>query len=117
MNALNNSVTLIGYLGTDVQITELSSGVKIGKTSIATNSVYKDKNGEKVQKTEWHPIIAWNGTAEKMSKFLKKGSHVLVQGQLNQESYKTKTGETKYSTQVKVNNFKNFSTKDEALPF
>ncbi len=117
MNALNNSVTLIGFLGTDVDYSILPSGTKLAKTVIATNSYYKDKNGEKVQKTEWHPVVAWNKTAELMSQLLKKGSQVLIQGQLNHDSYKTKDGEMKYYTQVKINEFKNFTQKDENLPF
>lgn len=117
MSTLNNSVTLIGNLGKDIEITNLPSGAVVGKTSLATNKFYMDKNGEKVQKVEWHPIVVWNKTAELMEKICKKGNRVMVKGELNHDSYKNKDGEMRYSTQVKIFEFQNFTPKDEKLPF
>ena len=100
-----------------MEIRTLESGAKVAKTTIATHKYYKDKNGEKVEKTDWHPVVAWNQTAELMEKLLKKGSRVIAQGELNHDSYKTKDGETRYFSQVKIHNFTNFTAKTEALPF
>ncbi len=117
MYSLTNSVTLIGNLGNDVELTTFDSGAIKARASIATHSVYKDKNGERIEKTQWHPIVAWNKTAELMGKILKKGSRVIVQGELVHENYKNKEGEVKYVSNVKVREFKNFTSKEENLPF
>lgn len=116
MNAINNAVTLIGNLGKDIEIFETSNGKKIGRTSVATSSSYKNEKGETVQNTQWHNIIAWNKTAELMEKVLKKGSKVVLKGELVNNSYKNKEGRIVYTTNVCVNEFQNLSPK-EALPF
>ena len=64
MQTLRNNVQLIGNLGQDPEIINLESGKKLAKFSIATNESYKDKNGEKVEQTYWHNIVAWGKTAE-----------------------------------------------------
>ena len=117
MYTFNNSITLIGNLGKDVEMTTLASGATVAKLSVVTSSFYKDKNGEKVVKTEWHPCEAWNRTAENMAKFLKKGTKVIVRGELNHDSYKTKEGDTRYFSKVKVHEFQSLSLKEEKLPF
>ncbi|GLR16864.1 single-stranded DNA-binding protein [Portibacter lacus] len=122
MYNLNNSVRLTGHLGKDIEFITLESGAKIAKTTIATNSFYTNKQGEKIQEVEWHNIVAWNKTAELMQRFLKKGSKVTVEGMLKNESYKNKDGEMKYFTNVKINNFNNLTPKEEevkaeAMPF
>jgi len=116
MNA-NNSVILVGNLGKDVEIREFNNGNKKGTVSLATSSVYKDKNGEYVKNTQWHSLVAWGKTAERMEKFLEKGSKIIVVGELNQESYQNKEGKTVYATNVKVSRFDNLTPKKEELPF
>lgn len=118
MYSLNNSVTLIGNVGQDIELKTLESGAKYVKASVATNSYYKDKNGEKVTKVTWHPVIAWNRQAEIMEKILRKGSRIMLQGELNHDSYKTKDGETRYYSEVRIHNFTSLTPKAEtALPF
>jgi single-strand DNA-binding protein len=117
MYNLSNSVTLVGNLGKDVEFTTLESGAKLAKTSIATNRFYTNSNGEKVQEVEWHNVVAWNKTAELMDRLLKKGNRVMIQGALKNETYKTKEGETRYSTVVRINEFQKLTLKEEAVPF
>ena len=103
MNALKNKVQLIGNLGNNPEIVTLSSGKKLAKFTIATNEVYRNAKGEKVQETQWHNLVAWNKTAEIVEKYLSKGNEVAVEGKLTSRSYETQEGEKRYVTEVVVN--------------
>jgi single-strand DNA-binding protein len=99
---LRNKVTLIGNLGMDPEIKE-AEGYKLAKVSLATNESYKNNKGEKVTETMWHNLIAWGKTAEFMSKYLQKGSEVVVEGKLINRNYTDKAGVKKYITEIQVN--------------
>lgn len=105
MNALRNSVLLIGLLGADPEFRTLESGQQLTKFSLATNESYSNKKGERVDKTQWHNIIAWGKTAEVMSKLLKKGKKVVIRGSLNYQQYEGKDGGARYFTQIVANEF------------
>ena len=116
MNTLSNSVQLIGNLGKDVEFKTLESGSKLATFSLATSEYYTNKEGEKVTQTEWHNIVAWGMTAEKMSELLKKGHRVAIQGKIMYRNYTDKDGNTRYSTDIRANQFIKL-TKDQPLPF
>jgi len=103
MNTLRNKVQLIGNLGNDPEIITLDSGKKLAKFSLATNESYKDANGEKQTKTEWHNLVAWNKNAELIENYVKKGQEIAIEGKLTSRSYKDKEGIKKYITEVVVN--------------
>jgi single-strand DNA-binding protein len=103
MNAIRNRVQLIGNLGQDPEIKTLESGKKVAHFTLATNNTYKNGEGQKVEETAWHNIVAWNGLAERASKFLKKGREVAVDGRLVYRSYEDKNGVTKYITEIVLN--------------
>ncbi len=103
MNTLRNKVQLIGNLGNDPEIITLESGKKLAKFSLATNENYKDANGEKQTKTDWHNIVAWNKTADIIEKYVTKGKEIAIDGKLTNRSYETKEGEKRYITEVVVN--------------
>lgn len=103
MNTLRNRVQLIGNLGNDPEIINLEDGKKIAKFSIATNETYKNAQGDKIESTYWHNLIAWNKTAEIVEKYLLKGKEIAVEGKLTNRTYETDEGETKYVTEVLVN--------------
>ncbi len=103
MNNLRNRVMLIGNLGQDPEIKTLESGKKVVHFTIATNDAYKNNDGQKVEETTWHNIVAWNGLAERAGKFLKKGREVAVDGRLVYRSYEDKKGVTKYITEIVLN--------------
>ena len=105
MQQMQNRVTLVGNLGSDVQITTLSSGNKIARASLATNEYYRDKEGNSATNTQWHNIVGWGARAESMEKFLGKGSHVIIHGRLIHRSYEDNEGNTKYIAEVLVTNF------------
>ena len=103
MNTLRNSVQLIGNLGNDPEIINLEDGKKIAKFSIATNETYKNAQGDKVENTYWHNLIAWNKTAEIVEKYLLKGKEIAIEGKLTNRSYETENGEKKFVTEILVN--------------
>lgn len=103
MNALKNKVQLIGNLGQDPEIVTLESGNKLAKFSIATSESYKNAQGEKVEDTQWHNVVAWGKLAEIAENYLLKGKQVAVEGKLIHRSYETKEGEKRYITEVRCN--------------
>ncbi len=94
-----NKVMLIGRLGKDPEIRAISSGAKVANFSIATDESYKDKDGVKHEKTEWHNIVIWRGLAEVVEKYVKKGDLIYIEGKLTTEKYE-KDGVTKYTTKI-----------------
>lgn len=103
MNALKNRVQLIGNLGQDPEITVLESGTKLAKFTVATNESFRNANGEKVEDTQWHNVVAWGKIADIVESFLKKGKQVAIEGKLMHRTYETKEGEKRYFTEVKCN--------------
>ena len=100
MSTLRNKVQLIGNLGNNPEIITLESGKKLAKFSIATNESYKNAQGEKVQNTEWHNVVAWNATAEIVEKYLEKGKEIAIEGKLTSRSYDDKEGNKRYVTEI-----------------
>tara|TARA_R110000868_G_scaffold158589_5_gene386856 strand:- start:6767 stop:7099 length:333 start_codon:yes stop_codon:yes gene_type:complete len=103
MNTLKNSVQLIGNLGNDPEIVDLEGGTKLAKFSIATSDSHKNAQGEKIEDTQWHNIVAWGKTAEIVERYLTKGKQVAIEGKLVHRSYETKEGEKRYVTEIKCN--------------
>ena len=103
MSAIRNKVQLIGNVGNDPEIKTLESGRKLAQLTIATNEVYRNDKGEKVEQTEWHRITAWGKTAELIEKYVVKGKEIAVEGKLTHRSYDDKNGEKRYITEVVVN--------------
>lgn len=111
MNTLKNKVQLIGNIGKAPEIIQLESGKKLAKFSIATNESYKNAQGEYVQETQWHNLVAWNNTASIVEKVIQKGSEVAVEGKLITRSYDDKEGNKRYITEISVNELLVLGTK------
>ena len=107
-----NKVFLIGYTGKDPEVMTTDAGLKIARFSLATNESYKNKDGEKVEKTEWFNIVAFKGRAETLEKYVKKGSRLAIEGKFQSRTYE-KDGQTKYFTEVVVLNFEFLDKKEE----
>ncbi len=90
-------------MGNNPEITNLESGKKVIRVSLATNEYYKNPKGEKVQTTEWHNIVAWGKTAEILGKYAGKGKEIAIEGKLVSISYENKEGEKRYVTEVIAN--------------
>ncbi len=99
-----NKATLIGNLGKDPEVRATPSGAKVANFSIATTESYTGKDGQKVDKTEWHNIVMWRGLAEVAEKYLKKGSQVYVEGRLQTRSWDDKEGQKRYTTEIIADN-------------
>jgi single-strand DNA-binding protein len=95
-----NKAILIGNLGKDPEIRTIDSGRKVATFSLATTESYKDKNGERVDQTEWHNIVFWGPIADVIEKYLKKGSQIYVEGKIRTRSYEDKEGVKKYITEI-----------------
>jgi len=100
-----NKVQLIGHLGSDPELKYTDSNIPVTSFNIATNESYKDQNGDLVERTEWHRIVAWRKLAELFHQYLKKGSKVYVEGKLQTRSWDDKDGNKRYTTEIVVNEF------------
>ena len=95
-----NKVILVGHLGKDPEIRVTESGKKVANFSLATTESYKDKNGGRVDSTEWHNIAFWGPIADVIEKYLKKGSQIYLEGRLKTRSYEDKEKIKRYITEV-----------------
>jgi single-strand DNA-binding protein len=100
MSSLSNRVTLIGNLGQDPETKTTETGKKLTHFTLATKEGYKNAEGQRVNETTWHNIVAWNGLADVAGKFLKKGKEVAVEGRIVYRTYEDKKGITKYITEI-----------------
>jgi len=95
-----NKVILIGNLGKDPEVRTLESGAKVANFSMATTESYKNRNGERVDTTEWHNIVLWRGLADVAESYLKKGSQIYVEGRIRTRSWDDKDGNKRYTTEI-----------------
>ena len=107
MAASLNKVMLIGNLGADPVIRQTQDGKRLAQLSLATSESWKDKStGEKKEKTSWHRIVIFNdGLAGVVESYLKKGSKVYVEGQLQTRKFTDQSGQEKYTTEVVLGNY------------
>ncbi len=97
-----NKVILVGNLGQDPELRYTGNGTAVCNMRLATNEAYKDQDGNLVDKTEWHNVVAWSRLAEICGEYLKKGSQVYFEGSLQTRSYEDKDGITRYVTEIKA---------------
>jgi len=97
-----NKAMIIGRLGQAPKCTTTQGGVAVCQLSIATDESYTDRDGNKVERTEWHRAVAYRKTAEICEKYLAKGSLVYVEGKLATRKWQDKDGTDRYSTEIQV---------------
>ncbi|HNR19722.1 MAG TPA: single-stranded DNA-binding protein [Bacteroidia bacterium] len=95
-----NKVILVGNLGKDPEVRHLEGNVSVAKFSLATTEFYKNKDGNRVETTEWHNIVMWRGLADSAEKILKKGSLVYIEGKIRTRNYDDKDGHKRYITEI-----------------
>ena len=116
MSGTLNKVMLIGHLGDEVKMHYFEGGNSIGRFPIATNETYTNKQtGEKVTNTDWHNVVVRNKAAEICEKYLSKGDKVYVEGRLKNRQWQGEDGNTRYTTEVHVQDFTFLSTKKESM--
>ena len=107
-----NKVMLIGRLGQDPEVKHATTGTAVASFTIATSENWKDKSGEKQEKTEWHKIVAFGRTAEICGEYLTKGRQVYIEGKLQTRQW-DKDGEKRYTTEVVANVMQMLGTKGD----
>jgi single-strand DNA-binding protein len=101
-----NKVILVGNLGKDPEMKYTASGAAIANITVATSESWNDKQtGERVDKTEWHRVVAFQRLAEIMGEYLKKGSQVYIEGKLQTRKWQDQQGQDRYSTEIVLDPF------------
>ena len=114
MSGTLNKVMLIGHLGDEVKIHYFEGGNCIARFPLATNETYTNRQtGEKVSNTDWHNIVIRNKAAEVCEKYLSKGDKIYVEGRLKNRQWQGEDGQTRYTTEVHVQDFTFLTTKKE----
>jgi single-strand DNA-binding protein len=98
-----NKVILIGRLGKDPETRYMTSGEAVTNVTLATSENYKDKSGEKQERTEWHNLVFYRRLAEIAGEYLKKGSMIYVEGRIQTRKWQDKEGKDRYTTEIIVN--------------
>lgn len=97
-----NKVILVGHLGKDPEVKYLDQNRAVANVTIATNERYTDRNGNKVEQTEWHNLEMWDGLAKVAERYLHKGSLVYVEGKIKTEEWE-REGQKQRTTRIRVN--------------
>ncbi|MGV3741047.1 MAG: single-stranded DNA-binding protein [Burkholderiaceae bacterium] len=109
-----NKVTLIGYLGHNPEIRYTASGDPVAHVTVATTETWKDKaTGEKKEATEWHRIVLYRKLAEIVGQYLKKGSHVYIEGRLQTRKWTAKDGTERYTTEIIADDMRMLGARSE----
>jgi single-strand DNA-binding protein len=102
-----NKVILVGNLGNDPEARSLNNGGEVVNLSVATSESWKDRDGNKQERTEWHRVVIFNENLGKVAKsYLRKGSKVYLEGQLQTRKWQDASGQDKYSTEVVLQRFR-----------
>jgi len=109
-----NKVILVGNLGKDPEIRHLDNGVAVANFSLATTESYTNKQGERVNQTEWHNVVLWRGLADIAEKYLKKGNSVYIEGKIVTRKWEDKDNNTRYSTDIVADKMTMLGSKQES---
>ena len=100
MNALRNKVQLIERLGKDPELMSFDEGKVKCAFPVVTNESFRNGEGERVERTQWHDVVMWGALAEIAGQYLKKGTEVAIEGRLAYRTYEDSEGHTRYVTEV-----------------
>jgi single-strand DNA-binding protein len=110
-----NKVILVGNLGRDPEVRTTPNGQPVAKFSLATNRRRKDRDGNRIDETEWHNIVCWGRQAEIAGEYLSKGKQIYVEGRIQTSSWEDRqSGEKKYRTEIICENFQMLGTRGES---
>jgi len=108
-----NKVILVGNLGKDPELRYTPSGAAVATFSLATTERYKDKDGNRQDKTEWHNIVVWRQLAEICGKYLHKGKQVYIEGKIQTRSYDDRDGNKRYITEIVADQMHMLGSRDD----
>lgn len=106
-----NKAILVGRLGKDPETRYMTNGEAVTNATLATSENYKDKSGEKQERTEWHNLVFYRRLAEIAGEYLKKGSQVYIEGRIQNRKYQDKEGKDRYISEIIVNEMKMLGSK------
>ena len=106
-----NKVILVGRLGKDPETRYMTNGEAVTNATLATSENWKDKSGEKQEKTEWHNLVFYRRLAEIAGEYLKKGSLIYAEGKLQTRKWQTKEGQDRYTTEIVVDQMQMLGSK------
>ena len=109
-----NKVILVGNLGKDPEVRHLENGTAVANFPIATSESYKDREGNRVDQTEWHNVVVWRKLAEIAESYLQKGSQIYLEGKLRTRSWEDQQGNKRYTTEVVADTFTMLGKKEDA---
>ncbi|MGB8323310.1 MAG: single-stranded DNA-binding protein [Candidatus Acidiferrum sp.] len=110
-----NKVMLVGRLGRDPETRYTGGGQAVANFSVATDETYKDRNGEKQKRTEWHKIVVWGKQAEIAQQYLKKGSLVFIEGRIQSREWQDKEGQKRTSFEIVASNFRMLGGRGDGM--
>ncbi len=108
-----NKVILVGNVGKDPEVRHLEGGATVAKFPVATTESYKNRDGQRVDQTEWHNVVMWRGLAENAGKYLRKGMLVYIEGKIRTRSWDDKDGNKRYTTEIVADNMTMLSRRQE----
>ena len=108
-----NMTQIIGHLGRDPEVRYTPDGTAVDYLAVATNETWRDKDGEKQERTEWHRVVLFGKVAEIAAQFLKKGSLVYLQGRLQTRKWQGDDGQDRYTTEIVADRMKMLGGKGE----
>lgn len=109
-----NKVTIIGNLGKDPELKFMPNGDAVCNFSVATTDTWKDKDGAKQERTEWHNIVMYRKVAEIAGEYLKQGSSVYLEGRLQTRKWQTKEGQDRYTTEIVADSMQMLGKKSDS---
>ena len=112
-----NKVILVGRLGKEPDVKKLTNGESVTNVTLATSENWKDKSGQKQEKTEWHNLVFYRQLAEIAGQYLSKGSQIYIEGKLQTRKWQTKDGQDRYTTEVIVNEMQMLGGKSVGQQF
>jgi len=107
-----NKVILVGNVGKDPEVKYLEGGVAVAKFPLATSEVYKNKEGQRVESTEWHNIVMWRGLAEVAEKYVRKGKQLYIEGRIKTRTY-GEDNNKKYFTEILADTMTMLGTRSD----
>jgi single-strand DNA-binding protein len=110
-----NKVILVGRLGRDPETRYTGGGQAVANFSVATDETYKDRNGERQKRTEWHKIVVWGKQAEIAQQYLKKGSLIFIEGRIQSREWQDKEGQKRTSFEIVATNFRMLGGRGDAV--
>lgn len=99
-----NKVILIGNVGKDPEIRHMENGTIKATFPLATTETYRDRDGQRIEQTEWHNVVLWRGLAELAEKYIRKGKQLFIEGKLRTRSWEDRDGNKRYTTEIVADN-------------